>query len=60
MVSKGDILYDIDPIDAKTQLTKRKSSITDKIFTFKGRSFRSIPSFSDTLLTSAPKLYPQS
>ncbi len=58
MVSKGDILYDIDPIDAKTQLDqaqKRFAALQIKSLRLKAEVSGDIPSFSDTLLTSAPE-----
>ncbi len=56
-VTKGQLLFDIDPIDAKTQLDqaqKRASSLTIKSIRLKAEVDDITPDFSDELIESAP------
>ena len=57
LVEKGDILFDIDPIDAKTQLDqaqKRFSSLKIKSIRLRAEVDGVIPEFSDMLIEAAP------
>ena len=56
-VSKGDILFDIDPIDAKTQLDqfqKRFFSLEIKAIRLRAEVEGKMPEFSTNLLEAAP------
>ena len=56
-VSKGDLLFDIDPIDAKTQLDqaqKRFSTLTVKALRLKAEVEKQTPYFAQTLIEAAP------
>ena len=56
-VSKGDLLFDIDPIDAKSQLDqaqKRYSTLTVKSLRLKAEVDNKTPNFSDNLIEGAP------
>ena len=56
-VRAGDVLFDIDPIDAKTQLDqaqKRFSSLKIKSIRLKAEVEGIIPTFSENLLQDAP------
>jgi len=56
-VQRGDILFDIDPIDAKTQLDqaqKRYASLSIKMIRLKAEVEGKLPSFSEQLIESAP------
>lgn len=56
-VSKGDLLFDIDPIDAKTQLDqaqKRYSTLTVKSLRLKAEVDNKTPNFPDNLIEAAP------
>ena len=56
-VSRGDILFDIDPIDAKTQLDqaqKRYASLEIKSTRLRAEVEGSLPNFSSDLISSAP------
>ena len=56
-VEKGQLLFDIDPIDAKTQLDqvqKRYLSLTIKSIRLKAEVSNETPNFSDDLLSVAP------
>lgn len=56
-VSKGDVLFDIDPIDAKTQLDqaeKRYASSEIKAIRLRAEVDGAIPYFEDKLVQSAP------
>ena len=56
-VARGDILFDIDPIDAKTQLDqaqKRYASLSIKVTRLKSEVDGILPNFSETLLKTAP------
>ena len=57
VVSKGDILFDIDPIDAKTQLDqaqKRYASLRIKSTRLRSEVENRLPDFSNELIESAP------
>ncbi len=57
VVSKGDILFDIDPIDAKTQLDqaqKRYASLMIKSTRLRSEVENRLPDFSNELIESAP------
>ena len=57
VVSKGDILFDIDPIDAKTQLDqaqKRYASLMIKSTRLRSEVKNRLPDFSNELIESAP------
>lgn len=57
VVKKGDILFDIDPIDAKTQLDqaqKRFSSLKIKTIRLRSEVEGNLPQFSDALIDAAP------
>ncbi len=57
LVKKGDILFDVDPIDAKTQLDqaqKRFSSLKIKSIRLRAEVDGAIPEFSDMLIEAAP------
>jgi adhesin transport system membrane fusion protein len=57
VVSKGDILFDIDPIDAKTQLDqaqKRYASLMIKSIRLRSEVENRLPDFSNELIESAP------
>jgi adhesin transport system membrane fusion protein len=57
IVKKGQLLFDIDPIEAKTQLDqaqKRFSSLTIKSIRLKAEVEEVFPSFSDDLLETSP------
>ena len=57
LVVKGDILFDIDPIDAKTQLDqaqKRSASLQIKSTRLRAEVDGSAPVFSDKLMEFAP------
>lgn len=56
-VKRGDILFDIDPIDAKTQLDqaqKRYASLSIKMTRLKAEVEGVLPSFSERLIEAAP------
>ncbi len=56
-IKRGDILFDIDPIDAKTQLDqaqKRYSSLSIKMKRLKAEVEGALPSFSEELIEAAP------
>lgn len=56
-VKKGDLLFDIDPVDAKTQLDqaqKRYSSLQIKALRLKAEVDGTAPSFPETLIEAAP------
>ena len=56
-VSKGDLLFDIDPIDAKTQLDqaqKRFSTLTVKALRLRAEVEKKTPNFPKNLFESAP------
>ena len=56
-VLKGDILFDLDPIDAKTQLDQaqqRFSSLNIKSRRLRAEINGTIPEFSEALISSAP------
>ena len=56
-VKKGDLLFDIDPVDAKTQLDqaqKRYSSLQIKAIRLKAEVDGALPSFPETLIEEAP------
>lgn len=56
-VSKGDLLFDIDPVDAKTQLDqaqKRFSTLTVKALRLKAEVEKQTPYFAQTLIEAAP------
>ena len=56
-VQRGDILFDIDPIDAKTQLDqaqKRYASLSIKMIRLKAEVEGGLPNFSEQLIESAP------
>ena len=56
-VEKGDLLFDIDPVDAKTQLDqaqKRYSSLQIKAIRLKAEVDGALPSFPETLIEAAP------
>ena len=56
-VKKGDLLFDIDPVDAKTQLDqaqKRYSSLQIKAIRLKAEVDGALPSFPETLIEAAP------
>ena len=56
-VARGDILFDIDPIDAKTQLDqaqKRYASLSIKVTRLKSEVDGILPNFSETLIKTAP------
>ena len=57
MVKKGQLLFDIDPIDAKTQLDqaqKRFSSLSVKSIRLKAEVENLVPNFPQDLLETAP------
>lgn len=57
LVSKGDVLFDVDPIDAKTQLdqaNKRLSSLQVKSTRLRAEVDGTLPSFPDELIETAP------
>ena len=57
IVKKGQLLFDIDPVDAKTQLDqaqKRFSALTIKSIRLKAEVEEIFPNFSDDLLESSP------
>ena len=57
IVSKGDILFDIDPIDAKTQLDqaqKRYASLMIKSTRLRSEVENRLPDFSNELIETAP------
>ncbi len=56
-VKKGDLLFDIDPIDAKTQLDqaqKRYSTLSVKSIRLKAEVNNSVPNFPQNLIEEAP------
>jgi adhesin transport system membrane fusion protein len=56
-VKKGDLLFDIDPIDAKTQLDqaqKRYSTLSVKSIRLKAEVDNSVPNFPQNLIEEAP------
>jgi adhesin transport system membrane fusion protein len=56
-VKKGGLLFDIDPVDAKAQLNqaqKRYSTLTVKSIRLKAEVENKVPTFSQSLLESAP------
>ena len=56
-VERGQILFDIDPVDAKTQLDqalKRQTSLTIKSTRLKAEVKNLVPKFSQQLIESAP------
>ena len=56
-VARGAILFDIDPIDAKTQLDqaqKRYASLSIKVTRLKAEVDGVLPNFSETLMETAP------
>ena len=56
-VERGQILFDIDPVDAKTQLDqalKRQTSLTIKSTRLKAEVKNLVPEFSQQLIESAP------
>ena len=56
-VARGDILFDIDPIDAKTQLDqaqKRYASLSIKVTRLKAEVQGVLPNFSENLMETAP------
>lgn len=56
-VKKGDLLFDIDPVDAKTQLDqiqKRFSSLSVKSIRLKAEVEGTLPDFPNDLLETAP------
>ena len=56
-VLKGDLLFDIDPVDAKTQLDqaqKRFSTLTVKALRLKAEVVNQTPSFTQNLIEEAP------
>ncbi len=56
-VSKGQLLFDIDPVDAKTQLDqaqKRYSTLSVKSIRLKAEVDNEIPSFPENLIAEAP------
>ena len=64
MVKKGEVLFDLDPIDAKTQLdqAEKRLSISSEIRPTRLRAEveGSIPNFEGTLIEAAPEwLYRQ-
>ena len=57
IVKKGQLLFDIDPIDAKTQLDqaqKRYSSLTVKAIRLKAEVDSIVPNFPQALIEAAP------
>ena len=61
MVEKGDILLDLDPVDAKTQLTKAKRfALTIKVTRLQAEVDGVVPDFSEKLITTSPVLCQQS
>ena len=57
LVSKGQLLFDIDPIDAKAQLNqaqKRFSSLKVKSIRLKAEVSGELPDFPDLLMDTAP------
>lgn len=57
LVKKGDLLFDIDPVDAKTQLDqaqKRFASLTIKSIRLKAEVDSDLPSFPESLIEVAP------
>lgn len=57
LVSKGDILFDIDPIDAKTQLDqaqKRSASLSIKSIRLRAEVDGTTPDFSSDLIEASP------
>lgn len=57
LVSKGDILFDIDPIDAKTQLDqaqKRSASLSIKSIRLRAEIDGTAPDFSSDLIEASP------
>ena len=57
VVNKGDLLFDIDPVDAKTQLDqaqKRYSSLQIKAIRLKAEVDGGSPAFPETLIEAAP------
>ena len=57
IIKRGDILFDIDPIDAKTQLDqaqKRYASLSIKMTRLKAEVEGKLPNFSEQLIESAP------
>lgn len=57
LVSKGDLLFDIDPVDAKAQLEqaqKRFSTLSIRKVRLKAEVSNSIPDFQQDLVRSAP------
>ena len=56
-IKTGELLFDIDPIDAKTQLDqvqKRYSTLTIKSIRLKAEVNNEMPSFPDPILEAAP------
>ena len=56
-VSKGEALFDIDPVDAKTQLDqaqKRFSSLSVKMVRLKAEVDNKVPEFGNELIEAAP------
>ena len=56
-VKKGELLFDIDPVDAKTQLDqiqKRYSSLSVKSIRLKAEVDSTVPEFSQKIIESAP------
>lgn len=57
LVKKGDLLFDIDPVDAKTQLDqaqKRFASLKIKSIRLKAEVDSDLPSFPESLIEAAP------
>lgn len=57
LVKKGDILFDLDPVDAKTQLDqaqKRYASLKIKVTRLKAEVDGVVPDFSEKLIASSP------
>lgn len=57
MVKKGDVLFDIDPVDAKAQLNQaenRYASLYIKSIRLKAEVENSVPKFPDNLMEEAP------
>lgn len=57
LVKKGDLLFDIDPVDAKTQLDqaqKRFASLKIKSIRLKAEVDSDLPSFPENLIEAAP------
>jgi adhesin transport system membrane fusion protein len=57
LVSKGDLLFDIDPVDAKTQLDqaqKRSASLNIKSIRLRAEVDENIPNFPTDLIEASP------